>query len=224
MLKYYCAILFSLLMLSCSEEYTTDTPSGHPDEMLFRLHIKGYAGEETRSTDALVVFDRLEHYIVNEDDGSFASNFRSLYNVNLAQIKVEGLADGNYYLLVLAVKGDPDKDGAVLHKLENSSSPWLSLGSGNQVKSLQAEYFYIRHPFTVSGGQVSDRDVRLRRIVGKVEFRLNYQSDYVRQSIESVDATPSSNSTFGNVLNAAPFGRRRQPSGRHRIKLTPPYG
>lgn len=202
MRKYYCAILFSLLMLSCSEEYTTDIPSGHSDEMLFRLHTTGYAGEETRSTDALVVFDRLEHYIVNKDDGGFAGNFRSLYKADLAQIKVEGLADGNYYLLVLAVKGDPDKDGAVLHKLENSSSPWLSLGSGSQAKSLQAEYFYVRHPFTVSGGQVQDSDVRLRRIVGKVEFRLNYQSDYVRRSIESADAAPTSDSTFGNVLNA----------------------
>lgn len=212
MQKNYFLLILILLCVACSEEENISVPPNAIDGVSFRLRTTGYAGSATRSTETLVQFDRLEHYIVNEA-GDFTANIRSLYHTDLAQIKIEGIKDGNYHLLVLAVKGDYNADGAVIHKLNDSSSPWLSFRTTGEGRTLQAEYYYCRHSFTVSGGVVENPEIDLQRIVGKVEFRFNYRSDYVRKSIVSMNVIPAADSTFGNVLNADGTVSGAQSSG-----------
>lgn len=201
MRKIFYLFVLLLLCASCNEEHVPDIQHNDSDGMFLRLHEVVYAGAQTRSSEEPVRFDRLEHYVINED-GSFTSNIRSLYNASISQIKVEGLKDGKYELLVLAVKGNSEEDGVVIHDLETSSSPWLTFEGEASGKPLQAEYYYVRHSFAVSDKQVVNQDVHIQRIIGKIEFNVNYASDYVRKTTVSVDVIPSSETVFCTILNA----------------------
>ena len=192
--------LFLFFCSACTDEYTVSESPERAQGSSFRLLAAGYEGDAgTRSADARIRFDRLEHYIVDAQ-GRFVTNIRSLYDADLSQIRAEGFRDGRYELVILGVKGDAKADGAVIHELENINSRWLTLPQ--EGASLKAEYYYARHPFEVIGGQFVDRDVRLNRIVGKVEFCFDYASDYVRSSITSLDMQLEGNNSFATSLNA----------------------
>lgn len=195
-----CFLLCSLVILwiACSEESDTYSLPGYTGGVEFRLHSSGYPDEQTRSDDVSVAFDKIAYYVTT-DDGKLVTNIRSLYDARISQIRIEGLKDDRYCLLVLAINGPSDKDGAIINELTDSSSPWLTFRDVNLHKSLDAEYFYIKYPFTVSGGEVTNPDVVLKRIVSQVGFQLTYGNDYVRKSVKSVDVIPDD--TFFTTLN-----------------------
>lgn len=205
-----CLFLLLLVLSACNEEYKLPEYPETSQEGAFRLHATGYSvdtpnerhteQEVTRMSGSEICFDRLEHYII-DTEGELVTGFRSLYNAGLSEIKAEGLRDGAYELLILAVKGDSDTDGAVIHPLTNASSPWLTFQNGIESGSLEAEYYYARHPFSVSGGKITGQDVDLNRIVGKVEFSLNFSNEYVRHSISSVEVVLDEGSTSAAALN-----------------------
>lgn len=191
-----CSLL--LLWISCSEESGQYPVPEYATGVKFQLHPDRYPGEQTRSDDTSVKFDKIAHYVMKED-GRLTTNIRIIYNSNLSQINVEGLQDGSYYLLVLGIYGSSDEDGAIINSLTDSSSPWLTFRDAHLHKPLSAEYFYARYPFTVSSGQVSNPVVNLKRIVSQIGFQLTYCNDYVRKSVTSIDVIPDIN--FHTTLN-----------------------
>lgn len=201
-----------LLMLSaCSEDNTLSEYPETSEDGTFRLHTTEYSEDlpneryaerrQTRLSSAEIRFDHFKQYIV-DTKGGLVTEARSLYNPQQSQVKTEGLRDGSYELLILAIKGNPDADGAVIHELTNATSPWLTFQNETETGSLKAEYYYARHPFSVSGGKIEEQDVELSRIVGKVQFNLNYFNDYVRNSITTVDVILTGGSLSASVLNA----------------------
>lgn len=202
--------LLLLVLSACNEEYNLPDSPETSREAAFRLHTTGYSEDTpnkssaelgvTRLSDPEIRFDRLDHYII-DTEGELATGFRSLYKAGLSKIKVEGLRDGAYELLILAVKGDSDEDGAVIHTLTNAASPWLTFQNEIESGSLKAEYYYARHPFSVTDGKITGQDVDLNRIVGKVEFNLNYSNDYVRSSISSVEIVLNEGTVSAATLN-----------------------
>lgn len=199
--------LFCLLLLLCTacnneEDMGFDRPESS-QEAGFRLYATGYTGEgtRTRSADSGARFDRLEYYIFNSH-GEIVTNVRSLYDANLSRINAEGFRDGSYELMILGIKGDYKADNAVINKLENNFpyANWLSLPKHGG--PLHAEYYYARHSFKVTNGQVDNTQVAVSRIVGKVEFRVNYANDYVRNSIISIEAALNEHSITASDLQA----------------------
>ena len=208
--------LFCLLLLLCTacnnEDYGSFDLSETSQETGFRLHATGYTGDGalTRSADSGVRFDRIEYYIF-DSRGELVTNVRSLYDADLSQIKAEGFRDGSYELQILGIKGDYQADNAAIGKLENSYPyvNWLKLPALGA--PLNAEYYYVRHPFEVINGKVNKPEVRINRIVGKVEFRLNYANDYVRNSIVSIEAALDEHSISASGLqaNGTVWGERK---------------
>lgn len=202
--------IISILFLSlfffcaCSEDYMESDSPKTAYSGSFRLYTAGYEGDDagertTRSAGAGVTFDRLEHYIL-DSNGDFAANVRSLYDADLSQVRAEGLRDGRYELLILAVKGDAGADGAVIHDLTDDASTWLTFPQEGE--TLKAEYYYARHPFEVFDGKITAAEVKLTRVVGRLGFELDYANDYVRGSVTSVEVVLSENSLSAASLNA----------------------
>lgn len=215
--------LLSVVLGACSEEQMLPGEGATSPEATFRLHEAEYSGDAgsgryaaggiVRSISGAAGYNRLEHYIVDAD-GNPVTNVRSLYNANISQIKAEGLRDGEYELLVLAVRGDADADDALIRVPGNITGQWLAFRNVDEGAPLNAEYYYARHAFGVFDGKIMEQDVKLTRIVGKIEFSLNYANDYVRSSITSVSVVPDDSSVFAAALNAGGTiaGERRTES------------
>ena len=159
----------------------------------FRLHASGYVNEvSTRSSDAVSGYDRVEYCIV-DSEGSVQGDLRSKYDPSTGSITVEGLHEGEYKLLVLAVRGDLEADGARIRTITSSKDVWLSFPE-ELSRPLTAEYYYGSRPFSVRMGQagesyieqtVAGPDVSLRRIVTRLDFDFGYRNKYVRTATVS---------------------------------------
>lgn len=64
--------------------------------------------------------------------------------------------------------------------------------SGRFTKPLDAEYFYSQTPFTVTMEQTENgkqevtsirQDVKQQRIIGKIDFKFDYNNPYVRNAV-----------------------------------------
>ena len=74
---------------------------------------------------------------------NIASGLKGIYNHQNQEIKIEGLKEGEYELLILAIKGNLLDDGATIHPLKQKTDQWISFPSDLQ-KPLEAEYFYSK--------------------------------------------------------------------------------
>lgn len=120
--------------------------------VLFRLKAESFddTGSATRTVDLTAPFDTLCAYILKEGQIDID---REVKFPDPATIMVEGLETGTYNLLILAMKGNYEADGARIHKIEKSSSPWLSFPENTSAKPLKAQYYYTNHKFSVINGK-----------------------------------------------------------------------
>lgn len=152
---FICCFLLPFLA-SCTRDEIEDNsyPLSEYDGtgVLFRLKAESFddTGSATRTVDLTAPFDTLCAYILKEGQIDID---REVKFPDPATIMVEGLETGTYSLLVLAMKGNYEEDGARIHKIEKSSSPWLSFPENTPAKPLKAQYYYTNHKFSVINGK-----------------------------------------------------------------------
>lgn len=169
---FICCFLLPFLA-SCTRDEIEDNsyPLAEYDGtgVLFRLKAEAFddTGSATRTVDLTAPFDTLCAYVLKEGQIDID---REVKFPDPATIMVEGLETGTYNLLILAMKGNYKEDGARIHKIEKSSSPWLSFPENTPAKPLKAQYYYTNHKFSVINGKIKIEEIRISQAVGLVSF------------------------------------------------------
>ena len=181
--------------ISCTEQFDNDGDigNGNANEAVFRLYSAGFEDNATTRSGETVsqaAYDFLDYYIVDES-GKVMTGIKSKYKPETSEIVAEGLHEGSYRLLVLAVKGNKENDGATVNKIADANDVWLSFPEDLD-KPLECEYFYSDTPFDVTiveseGGKqetiLSEESVIQHRIVGKVKFDFDFENTYIEYSV-----------------------------------------
>lgn len=92
-------------------------------------------------------YDRVEFCVV-DGSGSAVGGVKCLYDPAASEVRIEGLREGDYRLLVLGVRGDAEADGVTIRTIRREEDEWLSFPADLQ-RPLGAEYFHSRTPFSV---------------------------------------------------------------------------
>ena len=187
------ALIGLLFMVSCTNDdmmNSSNTGSGRSG-IRFRLKKSEYVGDSNSRTESVStgVYDKVFFYIA-DSEGDVVTTVYGKYNALTSEIYAEGLHEGDYNLLVLAIKGDETTDRAEINKISSMDDEWLVFPSDLH-KPLEAEYFYSCTPFTVrldpaEGGSTEvisiDSEVTQDRIVGRLDFNFVYNNRYVRNA------------------------------------------
>lgn len=199
-MKRVLSLFWGVLLLtavSCTTEESDSQIGGIVESVsgaVFHLYSAAYDDAATRG-DALDEgdYDRVEFCVVDET-GTVVPNIKGRYDVETSEIRIEGLHEGNYRLLVMGVRGDAEADGMSVHPINHADEEWISFPEDLH-RPLVAEYFYTQTPFQVvkrSGASGSTEEVLLagntllRRIVGRVDCSLEFHNPYVEMaSVES---------------------------------------
>ena len=187
----FITFLCSLLLVACSQDEWETAVDTDTSGAVFKLYDMDY-GEENSRAETLKEsrYDRLEFYVVDEN-GDRVNDAKGKYNPSTSEISVEGLHEGDYRLLVLGIRGDENRDRAIIYRPEHIHDAWLVFPEDLQ-KPLEAEYFYSQTPFTVTVQQGENgnqeiasirQDIRQRRIVSKVNFEFGYVNPYIRYAV-----------------------------------------
>ena len=201
---FICCFLLPFLG-SCTQDEIEDNsyPLSEYDGtgVLFRLKADSFddTGSATRTVDLTTPFDTLCVYILKEGQIDID---REVKFPDPTTIMVEGLETGTYNLLILAMKGNYKEDGAQIHKIEKSSSPWLSFPENTPAEPLKAQYYYTNHKFSVISGKIKIEEIRIPQAIGLVSFDIQYKSDYVRKSVHDCHFIPSEDSRSYSALHA----------------------
>lgn len=201
MSRILIVVLWSCLFLaSCErEDWTASAPVAESEGgIFFRLTGGDYDGETTRAADPNVgAYNRVEFLVADRASGVVVGDLKGLYDPETSVLRIEGLRDGDYLLLILGIRGDERGDRMTLHPIGHIDEEWVSFPADLQ-KSLDAEYFYSQTPFTVRvttspegvvSSEVSGTETRQQRIVGRADFIFIYENPYVRTAMESMRAT-----------------------------------
>lgn len=193
MKRFLFVVLWSsLFMASCEQDEWSSTPSAAKgDQAVFQLNYAAYEGDATRSAHSrLADYDRVEFRVV-DTSGAVVDGIRGLYDFATSELRIEGLREGDYRLLILGIRGDEQADGATIHAIGHTDEEWVTFPS-DFPEPLRAEYFYSQSPFTVrisasSQGQVSyevtGTETLQQRIFGRVDFAFTYENPYVRTAL-----------------------------------------
>ena len=187
------ALIGLLFMVSCTNDdimNSGNTGPGHGG-IRFRLKKSAYIGDINSRTESVSTgdYDKVFFYIA-DSDGDIMTTVHAKYNALTSEIYAEGLHEGDYNLLVLAIKGDETADRAEINEISCMDDEWLAFPSDLH-KPLEAEYFYSCTPFTVrlvpaEGGSTEvisiDSEVTQDRIVGRLDFNFVYNNRYVRNA------------------------------------------
>ena len=180
-------------MVSCTNDEmmnNSNTGSGRSG-IRFRLKKSAYIGDINSRTESVSTgdYDKVFFYIA-DSEGDVMTTVHGKYNALTSEIYAEGLHEGDYNLLVLAIKGDETADRAEINEISSMDDEWLVFPSDLH-KPLEAEYFYSCTPFTVrlvpaEGGSTEvisiDSEVTQDRIVGRLDFNFVYNNRYVRNA------------------------------------------
>ena len=202
------AVAFSTAAVSCTEKVQVEpVPAGRGIE--FALAYEDYHDGEGLATDGssgnaartaglftFADYDRVE-FAVMDGDGTRYRDMMGLYDKSSSSIRVEGLVEGSYSLLVLGIRGDDASDGAAIEDINSLSDIWLSFPEDIS-RPLSAEYFYSLTPFDVirkqsAGGYVLSADIEgpviQKRIVGRVDFDFSFSRPEIEAAVESNTVT-----------------------------------
>lgn len=170
-----------ILLASCSKENMSE--KSHSASVRFEVYDGGFEGlSRTSDTQSKANLDVLKYYFVRNGHLVEGLNTES----GGSQILVDGLQPGEYTLLVLGVKGDIKTDGAIIHTLETPSDVWLEFSEETAANHLNADYYYASYKFNVEEGVEFDGRIPLKHIAGKIDFEMNYASQYTEASTKDV--------------------------------------
>lgn len=210
------SLISLLFMASCSnDDMMGDGTISARGGIRFRLKEAGYVDSDKsrRTSVSTGNYDKVYFYIADVD-GDIVTTVRAAYDASTSEIYAEGLHEGDYRLLVLAIKGDESEDKAQINEISSMEQEWLVLPADLH-KPLEAEYFYSCTDFSVqraAGGSgdsefvTIDREIVQNRIVGRMDFYFDYTNRYIENAvvekrIRLINArfytTLSGNGTFG---------------------------
>lgn len=190
---FIISLLCGFLLTSCEKETDGLQPLSGSVTGCFQLKAADYSGaEHTRYVSklpAMVRYDEIHYYIVDLSTHRFVNNIKTQWRPNTSELIVEGLQQGDYELLVLAVQGDLTADRATIHPLTTPTDAWLHFPE-DLTGPLYADYYYGKTDFSVEVQQGVEtitplQEVNLQHLVGGIEFSFIYNNPYVRTSLES---------------------------------------
>ena len=200
MSRILSVVLWScLLLVACERDaWEPAAPVAEQDGALFHLDAADYDGlSMSRSADLRTNYDRVEFRVIDDASGRTVPNLKGLYDSQHSVLRIEGLREGDYRLLVLGMRGDWSQDGVEVHPIGHVDERWVSFPE-DLGKPLAAEYFYSQTPFTVrvttsSAGEVSSvvtgTQTTQQRIIGRADFDFTYTNPYIRTALVSLRAT-----------------------------------
>lgn len=189
---FIISLFCGFLLTSCEKETDVHMPFPNSVSGHFYLTTADYEGAEQSRTVASppsrVRYDEISYYVMNTSTNNFV-NTKTLWRPETSELIVEGLHEGNYRLLILAIQGDWKADKATIHPLITPTDAWLSFPR-DMTEPLQADYYYGSMDFSVELQQGVEtitplQEVALQHLVGGVEFSFTYNNPYVRTSLES---------------------------------------
>lgn len=195
----YVLLLGIILLNSCRSDTWMElvSPGDTQQSIVFKLQYERFEEKHTRSATLLDAdYDRVDFCIVDEN-GNTTNGIKGLYDPIRSEIRIEGIREGNYRLLVLGIKGDEAADGVTISPIQHIDETWLRFPSDLQ-KPLESEYFYSLTPFSVirtpgpSGDELSallDEEVIQRRIIGRTDFSFTFNNPYVESALSTRNVT-----------------------------------
>ena len=200
---------------------TADDPATGPDHrptggMVFSLMYEDFDNCTTRSAiGSDTDYDRVEFCVV-DNDGDAVTGIKGLYDRASSEIRIEGLREGEYRLLVLGIRGNAGADGVSVNRIGHIDDEWLRFPS-ELSKPLEAEYFYSQTPFSVttqageSGNElavVAEGEVVQRRIIGRADFHFEFNNPYVETALQTISVTFASPVFHTTLSGNGDFGGR----------------
>ena len=198
MIRLSCLIGFILIFLTSCQTDDPATGGNVSPESFTGCTIRLQYAEYTDSPDVRAArtqqadYDRVEICVVDET-GIRVPDMKGRYDTSTATIRLEGLHEGNYRLLLLGIRGDITTDGATIRTIEHADDAWLSFPQALS-RPLEAEYFYSNTPFTVESRvtpngtelqAVIDDTIVQHRIIGRTDFTFTYHNPYVETALTS---------------------------------------
>lgn len=195
----YVLSLCLIILSSCRSDTWMEpvSPDSARQGIAFKLRYEEFEEASTRSASLLDTdYDRVEFCIVDES-GDAVNGIKGLYDPSRSEIRIEGLREGNYRLLILGVVGDETADGVTINPIRHIDETWL-LFPADLYKPLEAEYFYSQTPFSVirnsgpSGDELTallDEEVVQRRIIGRTDFSFTFNNPYVESALSTRNVT-----------------------------------
>ena len=80
--------------------------------------------------------------------GEAVPNLKGRYDSATSELRIEGLHEGDYRLLVLGIRGDAAADGVTVRPIRHLDEEWLTFPETLD-SPLAAEYFYSQTPLRV---------------------------------------------------------------------------
>lgn len=186
--------LSAVLLTACRADDPADGFSRPAAEgVAFRMSCAGYEDGNVRSDLRQETgYDRVEFCVV-DGSGSAVGGVKCLYDPAASEVRIEGLREGDYRLLVLGVRGNAEADGVTIRTIRREEDEWLSFPADLQ-RPLGAEYFHSRTPFSVvarkgpSGTEleaVVEEEVIQHRIIGRTDFSFAFNNPYVETALQT---------------------------------------
>ena len=206
----------AVLMASCQADDTSPAPENTAGGLVFNLMCEDFENGTSRSGFASATdYDNIE-FCVTDSDGNVLSNIKGLYDRFSSEIRIEGLHEGDYRLLVLGIRGNAGADGVSVNRIGHIDDEWLRFPSELN-KPLEAEYFYSQTPFSVttqageSGNElavVAEGEVVQRRIIGRADFHFEFNNPYVETALQTISVTFASPVFHTTLSGNGDFGGR----------------
>lgn len=195
---------FSFLLVH--EEYAEGQPDESSREERREKSVSSPSDKKTKQSASN--YDQVEFVVVDEE-GYKVDGVKGIYDKSTSNMRLEGLHEGSYRILILGMKGDISADKASINKINHISEVWLSFPD-DLAKPLECEYFYSTTPFTVRKtstpngnefvAEISEEVVQ-RRIVGRMDFVFSYNNPYVKTAVTSNVVALHANSRFYTQLS-----------------------
>lgn len=191
-----CVALLTALLTACQADDSTESPARQSSTgVAVRLQYADYDNASTRSEEPPLQqadYDRVEICVVDES-GYKVDEVKGRYDAATSEIRLEGLLEGNYRLLLLGIRGSAETDGVSILPIHHADDEWLHFPADLQ-RPLEAEYFYSQTPFTVLSQPTAegnehkvllDEAIVQKRIIGRADFTLTFQNPYVETALQS---------------------------------------
>lgn len=211
-----------LLMTACQNDDWPSSPETNLDHFAFKLvyddHFDTEKSQSSKASDNNYVtadYDHVEMAVANPA-GEIVQGLKGLYDPTTSEVRISGLQQGEYQLLVFGIRGDFTQDGAQFHTIKTLSDPWLTFPASLN-KPLTAEYYYSITPFSVvatpsdKGNVLSvvlDDAVVQRRIIGRTDFSFAYNSLSVETAVTTKQVTLESPYFYTDFSAGGQFGGR----------------